>query len=92
MNPNKAIALKYQNNSQAPQVAAKGTGYTANKIMELAKEHNIPIQKDESLVSLLMNLEINEQIPESLYQVVAEIFAYLYKLDQLQGKNIMEHK
>lgn len=84
---NKAVALSYQSNSQAPQVSAKGTGITANKILELANEHNIPIQQDESLVNLLMTIEINNQIPESLYQVVAEIFAYLYKLDQLKGKS-----
>jgi flagellar biosynthesis protein len=85
-NQNKAVALSYQINSQAPNVAAKGRGYTASKILELAEEHNIPIQKDESLVNLLMNIDINEQIPESLYQVVAEVFAFLYQLDQYKGE------
>lgn len=82
---NKAIALSYNKNNDAPHVTAKGRGITASKIIELAKEHQIPIQKDESLVSLLMSIEVNEQIPESLYQVVAEIFAFIYKLDQEKG-------
>jgi flagellar biosynthesis protein len=81
-NNDKAVALSYHEKNSAPHIAAKGTGLSANNIIELAEANDIPIQKDESLVSLLMGLEVDEKIPENLYQVVAEIFAFIYKLDQ----------
>jgi flagellar biosynthesis protein len=78
-----AVALKYNNQkNDAPIVAAKGRGLVAENIIQTAKEHDIPIQEDPSLVEILSQLNINDQIPEELYQVVAEIFAYIYKIDQ----------
>jgi len=79
----KAVALHYdQKKSTAPIVKAKGQGYVASEILKRAKESGVPIQKDESLVELLAQLNINDRIPEDLYQVVAEVFAYIYKIDQ----------
>ncbi|MBL5779196.1 EscU/YscU/HrcU family type III secretion system export apparatus switch protein [Bacillus sporothermodurans] len=78
-----AIALKYQSEIQdAPKVIAKGKGLTAENIIEVAKEKNIPIQEDHNLVGLLSQLEINETIPEELYEAVAEVFAFIYRLDR----------
>ncbi|WP_180994246.1 FlhB-like flagellar biosynthesis protein [Bacillus sp. Marseille-P3661] len=78
-----AVALSYDSSSDiAPKVIAKGKGIVAENILEKAKQHDIPIQEDPSLVELLSQLEINETIPEQLYQVVAEIFAFIYKIDQ----------
>ncbi|RWZ60508.1 EscU/YscU/HrcU family type III secretion system export apparatus switch protein [Halobacillus fulvus] len=78
-----AIALHYETEQQAaPRVVAKGKGYVADNILERAKEHDIPVQEDASLVELLSELNINEQIPEELYLVVAEVFAFIYKSDQ----------
>jgi flagellar biosynthesis protein len=78
-----AIALGYKPETQdAPHVIAKGKGYIAESIIEKAKEKGIPIQEDPSLVTLLSQLEINETIPEELYKVVAEVFAYIYRADQ----------
>jgi flagellar biosynthesis protein len=78
-----AVALKYNNQkNDAPIVAAKGRGLVAENIIQTAKEHDIPIQEDPSLVEILSQLNINDQIPEELYKVVAEIFAYIYKIDQ----------
>ncbi|KYD08239.1 EscU/YscU/HrcU family type III secretion system export apparatus switch protein [Heyndrickxia sporothermodurans] len=78
-----AIALKYQSEIQdAPKVIAKGKGLTAENIIEVAKEKNIPIQEDHNLVELLSQLEINETIPEELYEAVAEVFAFIYRLDR----------
>lgn len=78
-----AVALNYQaEQEQAPKVVAKGKGDIASNIIEKAKENNIPIQEDPTLVQLLGELDINETIPEELYQAVAEVFAFVYKIDQ----------
>ncbi|SFA41854.1 flagellar biosynthesis protein [Parageobacillus thermantarcticus] len=78
-----AVALSYDANiHEAPVVVAKGKGYVAEAIIDAAKQHGIPIQEDPSLVQLLSELEINEAIPEDLYRLVAEVFAFIYRLDK----------
>jgi flagellar biosynthesis protein len=78
-----AIALSYDANvHEAPVVVAKGKGYVAEAIIAAAKQHGIPIQEDPSLVQLLSELEVNEMIPEDLYALVAELFAFIYRLDR----------
>lgn len=79
-----AVALSYESKSDvAPKIAGKGKGDLAKRMIQIAKENQIPIQKDDTLVELLSKLEVNETIPEELYQVVAEIFSFIYKLDSL---------
>lgn len=79
----KAVALHYRPYEEsAPRVTAKGSGKVAEEIIRLANEHDIPIQQDASLVAVLSQLELNEQIPEQLYQVVAEILAFVYRTDK----------
>ena len=77
----KAAALKYdpQANS-APKVTAKGKQETANNIIKIAQENNIPLKKDEDLVELLSQLEIDKEIPSSMYKAVAEIFSFIYDM------------
>jgi flagellar biosynthesis protein len=82
-----AVALSYRDGHEAPKVTAKGKGLTAENILEKAKEHNIPVQEDASLVELLGKLNIDENIPEELYQAVAEIFAFVYKADRRAGEH-----
>ncbi|MGY4689805.1 EscU/YscU/HrcU family type III secretion system export apparatus switch protein [Salibacterium sp. K-3] len=78
-----AVALGYQAQAEhAPSVKAKGKGYVAEEIIERARENDIPVQEDPSLVELLSQLEINQSIPPELYEVVAEVFAFLYRVDQ----------
>lgn len=78
-----AVALGYSPGIEAaPEVRAKGRGYVADEIIAKAKAHDIPVQEDESLVQLLSQLEINQQIPDSLYKVVAEVFAFVYRIDR----------
>ncbi|MEB2489648.1 EscU/YscU/HrcU family type III secretion system export apparatus switch protein [Peribacillus frigoritolerans] len=78
-----AIALKYdQKTSKAPVILAKGKGKTAETIMEKAMKHDIPVHRDESLAALLGQLDINQTIPEELYGAVAEVFAFIYKVDK----------
>lgn len=82
-NRKQAAALSYNPNTvEAPTVKAKGKGLIAEKIIETAKENNIPVQEDPGLIELLGQLEINEAIPEDLYQAVAEVFAFIYHLDR----------
>ncbi|UOE92857.1 EscU/YscU/HrcU family type III secretion system export apparatus switch protein [Alkalihalobacillus sp. LMS39] len=78
-----AIALRYDDKKdQAPKVIAKGKGLVADEIIAKAKEHQLPIQEDPNLVELLSKLEINETIPVELYEVVAEVFAFVYQIDK----------
>ncbi len=79
----KAVALRYdQEKNHAPKVVATGKGLIAENVIEKAKENNVPILEDESLVELLAELNINETIPEELYQAVAEVFTFIYRADQ----------
>lgn len=79
----KAAALKYDiGDDIAPKVVAKGENLIADKIVEIAKEAEIPIVEDAALVSALLVLELGEEIPPELYQSVAKILAFLYNLDK----------
>jgi flagellar biosynthesis protein len=79
----KAVALKYQMfEDNAPYIVAKGHGIIAEKIIELAKQNNIPIQEDADLITVLSKIEIMQEIPMELYKVVAEILAYVYRLNK----------
>lgn len=78
-----AIALSYRpGENSGPQVVAKGKGQIADNILEKATLHNVPIYEDPNLVELLGQLDLNEAIPEELYQAVAEVFAFVYRLDR----------
>ena len=81
VNKKKAVALGY-NRSQdnAPKVLASGAGEIANKIISLAKEHDIPIKEDPDLIEILSKVEVDQEIPPNLYKAVAEIFSFLYKI------------
>ena len=77
----KAASLQYeQNKENAPKLTAKGNGAIAYNIIDIAKQHNIPIKKDEDLLSMLSTIEINEEIPTQLYKAVAEIFSFIYEI------------
>ncbi|MDQ0217095.1 type III secretion system protein [Peribacillus cavernae] len=77
-----AVALKYEGETDgAPKVIAKGKGKIAEHILEAAGAHDIPVREDPSLAALLGQLDISQAIPEELYQAVAEVFAFVYQLD-----------
>jgi len=84
--PRTAIALSYEPDEAAPKIIASGKGYLADKIIERAKEANIPLHKDEKLANTLSKLEIGDMIPQELYEVVAEILVFVDKMDRLKGK------
>jgi len=77
-----AVSLRYNSRiKKAPLVTAKGSGLIAEKIIALAKENNIPIKEDPKLVHLLSQVDLNQEIPASLYKVVAELLSFVYKLN-----------
>lgn len=77
-----AVAIKYDAlTMKAPEVLAKGAGVVANKIKEVAREHQVPVVEDKPLAqALYQNVEIGGSIPENLFQAVAEVLAYVYNL------------
>lgn len=78
----KAVALQYQPKlDNAPKVIAKGKGQVAEKIIEIAREHNIYIQNDPDLIEILSQLDLNQEIPPDLYIVIAELLAFVYSLN-----------
>ncbi|PZP38623.1 MAG: flagellar biosynthesis protein FlhB [Pseudomonas fluorescens] len=81
--PTKAAALQYdKETSAAPKLTAKGKGLVAEKIIALAEENKIPLYRDPDLIEILEKTEIDTEIPLEVYAVVAEIFAFIYKVNQ----------
>lgn len=81
-NHKKAVALKYdQKENEAPEVIAKGNYEIAKQIINKAKENNIPIYEDKALIENLIDLDLGDEIPEELYQVVAEVLSFIYRLN-----------
>jgi flagellar biosynthesis protein len=79
----KAVALKYdRSKSRAPRVTAKGSRRIAERIIELAREKGIPITEDPDLVGALMKLDLQDEIPQEFYKVVAEILSFAYRLNK----------
>lgn len=78
-----AAVIRYDDNQgMVPTVVAHGSGQVARKIMELAKQNNIQMQEDETLVGELLNIDLGESIPPQLYAVIAEILILLEELDR----------
>lgn len=82
-----AVAIKYdQEDMDAPVLVAKGEGFVAEKIKELAREHNVPLVEDKPLARMLFkHVKLGELIPEKMYKAVAEVLAYVYKLKKVRG-------
>ncbi|TGE36779.1 flagellar biosynthesis protein FlhB [Desulfosporosinus fructosivorans] len=80
----KAAALVYDQIG-APRIVAKGAGEVARKMIETAEAEGIPIQKNELLVEALMQVELTKEIPPQLYRAVAEILAFIYRLDKTKS-------
>lgn len=82
----KAVALLYDPSNQAPQVVAAGQGTLADKIIDKAKESDVPLYKDTNLADTLLKLDIGDCIPPELYGVVAEILVYVDRMDKIRSK------
>lgn len=79
-----AISIQYSTDETAPRVTAKGYGHIAEEILQIAKQHEIPVKQNAELTQLLAQVEIDEEIPQVLYEAVAQILVFAY---QLSGKN-----
>ena len=77
----KAVALKYDGES-APRVVAKGQGHVAEQIIHLARQAGVPVEHDEALVALLAQIELDCEIPRELYEAVAQLLAFVYRIKQ----------
>jgi len=73
-----AVALLYEG-TDAPKVVASGQGWLGDKIVDMAREHGVPIEENPALAQALSTIEIDEEIPEALYRAVAEVLSFLLK-------------
>lgn len=79
--PRQAVALRYEpKKDRAPKIAGQGRGHLAEKILELARQYNIPIRQDKNLLQILSRLDLNQEVPPEVYKAVAEILAFIYRL------------
>lgn len=81
-----AVALSYEPGDRAPKILASGKGELAEKIIEKAKESEVPFYQDGKLAETLAKLEIGDTIPPELYEVVAEILVFVDDMDRMKGK------
>ncbi len=79
-----AVALAYLGGNHAPRVVAKGHGLIAEQIIERAREHGIFVHESKELLNLLMQVDLDREIPAALYRAVAELLAWLYLLESEQ--------
>lgn len=77
----KAVALQYENGAPAPVVVASGMGYLAEKIVEVATENGVPVYEDTSLATMLSQLQLGQEIPESLYRFIVDVYVYFLHFD-----------
>jgi flagellar biosynthesis protein len=83
----RAVALRYERDAdRAPHVVARGRGSVADEILRLAREHDVPVHEDPDLLELLAACEPREEIPEELYGAVAELLAWLWRLNADLGR------
>ena len=78
----KAAALKYEEKYDAPIVTAAGMGHVADRIIEKAMENEVPVVYNEEMANLLNNVGVGEEVPEELYEAVAEVIAFVLNLDK----------
>jgi FlhB-like protein len=82
----RAAAIRYNAEQHAaPRLVAKGAGLLADRIVEIARENGVYVHEDPDLVAVLSRLEVDTEIPEELYRAVAEILAFVYRLNQRMG-------
>ncbi|MDR0673414.1 MAG: EscU/YscU/HrcU family type III secretion system export apparatus switch protein [Zoogloeaceae bacterium] len=81
-----AVALAYRQTDAAPRVVAKGRGLIAEEIISRAREHGVYVHESPELISLLMQVDLDEHIPSQLYLAVAELLAWLYRVEHQGGE------
>jgi flagellar biosynthesis protein len=87
----KAVAISYnEEKDNAPRVTAKGSGVTAQRIREIAEANGIPVHKDDDLLELLSQIDIDREIPPELYTAVAEVLCWIYQAELELKKEIQK--
>ena len=86
----KAVALQYNSDEYAPKVAAKGVGKIAEKILEKAKESDVTLHQNAQLVDELYKMDLEQHIPPELYEVVAQVLAFVSDLDRSANKRLKQ--
>jgi flagellar biosynthesis protein len=82
-----AVAIRYDSKEDmAPKVVAKGAGLIAEQILATAEKHTVPVYHNRTLTSMLMAVDLDREIPPAMYKAVAEVLAYVYRLDQKRRK------
>lgn len=79
-----AVALAYADGDRAPRVVARGQGLIAEQIIARAQEAGVFVHESKELVSLLMDVDLDREIPPALYRVIAELLAWLYHIESAQ--------
>lgn len=87
-----AIAITYRKSDMAPTVVAKGKGMMADQIISKAKQHGVYVHESTELVALLTQVDIDEHIPPQLYMAVAELLAWVYKLEHNDQEFLREYE
>jgi len=77
----KAVALRYETEDEAPKITAKGAGQVAETILRIARESGVHIEDNRLLSEALMQFKVGDYVPQELYEIVAEILAFVYRLD-----------
>lgn len=81
-----AVALSYSPDQPAPTIIASGSGKVAENIINEGKKHQVPVYEDEKVATILTKLEVGEQIPPELYELIAKIMVFVGDMDELYAK------
>lgn len=92
ISPKKAAALQYGVGNAAPVIVASGMGYLAEKIVEVASDSGVPVYEDNSLATILTQLQLGQEIPEELYKAIVEIYVYFleFNLSKEEGATVAD--
>ncbi len=77
----KAVALTYPKEADAPYISAIAKGHLAERLLEIAREHDVPLVQDEALANVLSLQQVGDVIPEETYEVLAKVFAFVARID-----------
>ena len=80
------VALKYTKENGVPKVVAKGSGYIAEQILDVAAQNDILVHTDKMLAENLIRLKLGENIPEEMFEIVAKIYAFIDRIDIVMGE------
>ena len=88
----KAVALSYKDDMVAPTIVASGSGKVAENILAEAEKNKVPVYEDTKLATILTALEVGENIPQELYEIVAKILVFVGDMDELYAKTKGYHE